>query len=465
EGPFPGSDWGSKRRREGKEPESASTPSEPATRSVAGLQQGLNLDRRQQVSLLLQRSLCRLPLRWKSPHTWSLKQQADSRSSFNELLDTPLDFSNFIMNWLRVDTLTPELLAGPTFELMKGSYNSLIELEYHLEEVYKATTDQLDWVNPEGQHDGTLNDVRTALDDRLKGISICHSQSGKEMASLLAKRVASNLLRVRTIASSSCIFSCQGYLYVQHDSKGECILKYDDKNASSLVRGVINSAWSVVEDDKALCILWDISERLNQDFKEPVPNKESMFKIDEKNVEESGPNKESMTRMDDNNVKESVPIPKKEVVSKPYWINVKESVLLTRNVFPILGIIRGNEYTPNKYYYHVMKDANEVNQFVESLHGEAMDTVNRIIPGKLKMYGVPDDPQAFYFIVVFGDSKTRSPYGDYTFEIFLKDSFYDIYGIQTDFTGDDRKLIIPKKKSMGIKTNAGNIIFFREKVL
>nr|GEY94729.1 hypothetical protein [Tanacetum cinerariifolium] len=30
-------------------------------------------------------------------------------------------------------------------------YTSLTELEYHLEEVYKATTDQLDWVNPEGQ--------------------------------------------------------------------------------------------------------------------------------------------------------------------------------------------------------------------------------------------------------------------------------------------------------------------------
>nr|GFA92933.1 hypothetical protein [Tanacetum cinerariifolium] len=27
----------------------------------------------------------------------------------------------------------------------------LVELEYHLEEVYKATTDQLDWANPEGQ--------------------------------------------------------------------------------------------------------------------------------------------------------------------------------------------------------------------------------------------------------------------------------------------------------------------------
>nr|GEU75875.1 integrase, catalytic region, zinc finger, CCHC-type, peptidase aspartic, catalytic [Tanacetum cinerariifolium] len=37
-----------------------------------------------------------------------------------------------------------ELLAGPTYDLMKGSCKSLIELEYHLEEVYKATTDQLD---------------------------------------------------------------------------------------------------------------------------------------------------------------------------------------------------------------------------------------------------------------------------------------------------------------------------------
>nr|GFA36791.1 hypothetical protein [Tanacetum cinerariifolium] len=52
---------------------------------------------------------------------------------------------------LNVDTLTPDLLAGPTYELMRGSCTSLTELEYHLEEVYKATTDQLDWVNPEGQ--------------------------------------------------------------------------------------------------------------------------------------------------------------------------------------------------------------------------------------------------------------------------------------------------------------------------
>nr|GEY40181.1 hypothetical protein [Tanacetum cinerariifolium] len=34
---------------------------------------------------------------------------------------------------------------------MKRSCKSLVELKFFLEEVYKATTDQLDWNNPEGQ--------------------------------------------------------------------------------------------------------------------------------------------------------------------------------------------------------------------------------------------------------------------------------------------------------------------------
>ncbi|GJW33112.1 retrovirus-related pol polyprotein from transposon TNT 1-94 [Tanacetum coccineum] len=83
------------------------------------------------------------------PWLSSLAQMEDPRESFNELMDTPLDFSAFVMNRLKVDTLTPELLAGPTFELMKGSCKSLVELEYFFEEVYKATTNQLDWNNPE----------------------------------------------------------------------------------------------------------------------------------------------------------------------------------------------------------------------------------------------------------------------------------------------------------------------------
>nr|GFA69757.1 hypothetical protein [Tanacetum cinerariifolium] len=94
-----------------------------------------------------------LPAAQGDAQSWisDLAKQADARSSFNELLDTPIDFSNFIMHRLNVDTLTPDLLVGPTYELMRGSCSSRTELEYHLEEVYKATTDQLDWVNTEGQ--------------------------------------------------------------------------------------------------------------------------------------------------------------------------------------------------------------------------------------------------------------------------------------------------------------------------
>ncbi|GJZ26828.1 hypothetical protein Tco_0571081 [Tanacetum coccineum] len=94
-----------------------------------------------------------LPATYGHVQHWlrTLAQKEDTRNSFDELMDTPLDFSAFIMNWLKVDTLTPKLLAGLTFELMKGSYKSLVKLEYFLEEVYKATTDQLDWNNPEGQ--------------------------------------------------------------------------------------------------------------------------------------------------------------------------------------------------------------------------------------------------------------------------------------------------------------------------
>nr|GEU67551.1 hypothetical protein [Tanacetum cinerariifolium] len=129
--PSAGSDRGSKRRREGKEPELASAPKEKATRSTGKSTQG---SKSRQMST-----------------SDELAKQTDSCSCFNELMDTPVDFLAFLMNRLKVDTLTPELLAIPTYELMKGSCKSLVELEFFLEEVYKATTDQLDWVNPEGQ--------------------------------------------------------------------------------------------------------------------------------------------------------------------------------------------------------------------------------------------------------------------------------------------------------------------------
>nr|GFB11612.1 hypothetical protein [Tanacetum cinerariifolium] len=175
EEPSAGSDRGSKRCREGKEPESASAPREKATRSA-----GKSAGKSTQVSKSRQTSARKsataeepmqatfemeepshlefetgvddqpiiepsqhpewfsqqkkpptpdrdwnktLPATHGSIQPWisELAKQSDSHSSFNELMDTPMDFSAFLMNRLKVNTLTPELLAGPTYELMKGS--------------------------------------------------------------------------------------------------------------------------------------------------------------------------------------------------------------------------------------------------------------------------------------------------------------------------------------------------------
>ncbi|GKE40396.1 hypothetical protein Tco_1463801, partial [Tanacetum coccineum] len=72
-------------------------------------------------------------------------------TSFDELNDTSFDFSAFVMNWLKIPNLTQEILAGPTFNLLKGTCKSITELEYHLEECSKATTERLDCHNPENK--------------------------------------------------------------------------------------------------------------------------------------------------------------------------------------------------------------------------------------------------------------------------------------------------------------------------
>ncbi|GKC05202.1 hypothetical protein Tco_0996812 [Tanacetum coccineum] len=73
-----------------------------------------------------------------------------SLKSFDELMSTPIDFSAYIMNGLKITNLTQETLLGPAFRLLKGTRTSYAELEYDFEECYKALSEKLDWENPEG---------------------------------------------------------------------------------------------------------------------------------------------------------------------------------------------------------------------------------------------------------------------------------------------------------------------------
>nr|GEW28342.1 hypothetical protein [Tanacetum cinerariifolium] len=200
--PSTGSDRGYKRRREGKKPESTSAPKEKETKTTGKYIKGSKshqttasestpAEEPMQTTQDLEEpshqefetgAVDDQPIAEASQHPeWFQKQkkpptpdhawnktlpathgsiqpwisdpakQADSHSSFNELMDTPVDFSAFLMNRLKVDTLTLELLGGPNYELMKGSCKSLMELKFFLEKVYKVTTGQLDWNNLEGQ--------------------------------------------------------------------------------------------------------------------------------------------------------------------------------------------------------------------------------------------------------------------------------------------------------------------------
>ncbi|GKA93698.1 hypothetical protein Tco_0815684 [Tanacetum coccineum] len=129
--PSAGSNQGSKRRRAGKEPESTSAPKEKTSKTIGKSIEGSkshhkSTDKFAQAEEPMHTNKT-LPGAHGPVQPWlsTLAQTEDTCESFNKLMDNPLDFSAFVMNRPKVDTLTPELLAGPTFELMKGSYKSL----------------------------------------------------------------------------------------------------------------------------------------------------------------------------------------------------------------------------------------------------------------------------------------------------------------------------------------------------
>nr|GEY26267.1 hypothetical protein [Tanacetum cinerariifolium] len=81
----------------------------------------------------------------------TLASSADKLSkTFDELISTPIDFSAYIMNDLKITNLTQEPLLGPAFKLLKSTRFNYAKLEYDFEECYKDLSEKLDWDNPKG---------------------------------------------------------------------------------------------------------------------------------------------------------------------------------------------------------------------------------------------------------------------------------------------------------------------------
>ncbi|GJR70048.1 hypothetical protein Tco_0016113 [Tanacetum coccineum] len=69
--------------------------------------------------------------------------------TFNDLMATLINFSKYVLNRLKIDNLTQDILLGPAYNLLKGTCSSSVKLEYHFQECFNALTDSPDWNNPE----------------------------------------------------------------------------------------------------------------------------------------------------------------------------------------------------------------------------------------------------------------------------------------------------------------------------
>ncbi|GKF19597.1 hypothetical protein Tco_0068235, partial [Tanacetum coccineum] len=74
----------------------------------------------------------------------------DSEWNKCQLMVTPIDLSNFANNRLKLDKITKAYLVKAVYNLLKGTCQSSIVLEYNMEECFKALSDRRDWTNPEG---------------------------------------------------------------------------------------------------------------------------------------------------------------------------------------------------------------------------------------------------------------------------------------------------------------------------
>ncbi|GKA04065.1 hypothetical protein Tco_0676846 [Tanacetum coccineum] len=97
-----------------------------------------------------------------------------SSKTFDELISTPIDFSAYIMNGLKITNLTQETLLGPTFRLLKGIKDmvpniwSPVKVTYDKHELVSHWRDQLTQVEVMRKHSyGYLKEIVVRADNDL----------------------------------------------------------------------------------------------------------------------------------------------------------------------------------------------------------------------------------------------------------------------------------------------------------
>ncbi|GKB12051.1 hypothetical protein Tco_0845974 [Tanacetum coccineum] len=170
EEPSAGSNRGSKRRRAGKEPKSTSAPKEKTSKSTDKSKEGSKSHHTstgkfaQAEEPIHSDEDLEEPAHQEFDTGFTKDQSVDETTQHPDWFSKPTKPPTPDRDWnktfpAKYGPVQPWIITlalnedppGPTYKLMKGLCKSPVELEYFLEEVCKATTDQLDWNNPERQ--------------------------------------------------------------------------------------------------------------------------------------------------------------------------------------------------------------------------------------------------------------------------------------------------------------------------
>nr|GEU37196.1 hypothetical protein [Tanacetum cinerariifolium] len=130
---------------------------------------------------------------------------------------------------------------------MKGLCKSLVELEYFLEEVYKATTNQLDWNNPESRTPSSecfLVNVykKHCIQRRVKDLQLGVKSYQKKLNLTRLDTYRSDLKRLPTYLAYS---NPQGFIYQNKDKKNK-LMRIDELHKFS--DGTLNDVWTAFDD-------------------------------------------------------------------------------------------------------------------------------------------------------------------------------------------------------------------------
>ncbi|GJZ46784.1 hypothetical protein Tco_0600616 [Tanacetum coccineum] len=184
-----------------------------------------------------------LPAKHGPVQPWisTLAPNEDPRESFNELMDTPLDFSTFIMNQLKVDTFTLELLTSLTYELMKEWHNYK-----HLDWITVRRDDEKLYTFKEGDYNKLrLQDIEDMLLLLVQG-KLTNLNVEEHLALGVSLRMFTrSIIRSHTKDTIYNILQSKGFIYQNKDKKNR-LMRIDELHKFS--DGTLNDVRNALDD-------------------------------------------------------------------------------------------------------------------------------------------------------------------------------------------------------------------------